>query len=344
MQPLVLNPSALPSSEQLVDVIICEEVRIDGKRAFRKGHRLVDADLDLLSRAKDPLHALRLEAGDVHEDAAAGRLATAIAGEGLTQQGPIQSRINLKADHKGLLRIDIERLNALNRLSDLSIFTLIDRVAVLPGKTVAGIKITPVATTESTLVRAETLAAGGPIVQVKRFRPLRVGVVTTEGMDDKTRDRFRETVRTKVGWYGGEVVDFVDLPNEAEPVAHAMQSFLDQGIDLIMTGGGNTIDPLDAALLALPKVGGEMVRFGVPAHPGSMFWLAYAGETPVFNLASCSMYSKATVADLVLPWIMAGERVETEDLDLLGYGGLLDRDMQFRFPPYGDLASTEDDA
>ena len=46
------------------------------------------------------------------------------------------------------------------------------------------------------------------------------------------------------------------------------------------------------------------------------------------------MYSKATVADLVLPWIMAGERVTGDDLAALGYGGLLDRGMGFRFPPY----------
>lgn len=104
------------------------------------------------------------------------------------------------------------------------------------------------------------------------------------------------------------------------------------GADLILTGGGNTIDPLDAALVALPRIGAEMVKFGAPAHPGSMFWLAYRGQTPIFNLASCSMYSKATVADLVLPWIMAGERVTADDLAALGYGGLLDRDMGFRFP------------
>ena len=338
MRALVLDPNNPPMPGQSGDLIICEEVRIAGKRAFRKGHRLQDADLSALAQSDGPIHAVQLEPGDVHEDIAAARLATALAGAGLDQQGPIQSRINLKSARKGLLRIDIERLHALNRLPDLSLFTLVDRIAVLPGKTVAGIKITPVATTETVLSQAEAISSGSPIIDVKPFAPLQVGVVTTEGMDEKTRTRFRETVRKKVGWYGGTVVDFVDLPNDADAVASAMQSFLDERVDLIMTGGGNTIDPLDAALLALPRVGGEVVRFGVPAHPGSMFWLAYSGSVPVFNLASCSMYSKATVADLVLPWIMAGERVTTEDLDLLGYGGLLDRDMHFRFPPYDDVS------
>src|SRR3954469_9186385 len=109
-----------------------------------------------------------------------------------------------------------------------------------------------------------------------------------------------------------------------------------------MTGGGNTMDPLDGALGSIALVEGQVVRIGAPAHPGSMFWLAYTDDIPIFNLASCSMYSKSTVADLVLPSIMAGERVTSTDLAGLGYGGLLDRDMQFRFPPY-DAASADDD-
>jgi hypothetical protein len=88
-----------------------------------------------------------------------------------------------------------------------------------------------------------------------------------------------------------------------------------------------------------------VVRFGAPVHPGSMFWLAYVErtETPIFNLSSCSMYSKATVADLILPWIMAGERVTRADIAGIGYGGLLDRDMSWRFPPYDAESVDESD-
>jgi hypothetical protein len=50
---------------------------------------------------------------------------------------------------------------------------------------------------------------------------------------------------------------------------------------------------------------------------------------------------EATLADLVLPSIMAGERVTSADLAALGYGGLLDRDMQFRFPPYDQESGGE---
>jgi hypothetical protein len=75
-----------------------------------------------------------------------------------------------------------------------------------------------------------------------------------------------------------------------------------------------------------------------------MFWLAYVGDIPLFNLASCSMFSRSTTADLILPWVMAGERVTAADLSGLGYGGLLDRDMQFRFPPYTEECAGESEA
>nr|MBA2776638.1 hypothetical protein [Chloroflexia bacterium] len=47
------------------------------------------------------------------------------------------------------------------------------------------------------------------------------------------------------------------------------------------------------------------------------------------------MYSKATVADLAPPGVMADERMSDDDLASFGYGGLLDRDMGWRFPNYG---------
>ncbi len=85
-----------------------------------------------------------------------------------------------------------------------------------------------------------------------------------------------------------------------------------------------------------------MIHYGAPSHPGSMFWLAEVGGIPVINLASCSMYSSYTFADLVLPLVMTGERMTEAEIDRFGYGGLLDRDMRFRFPPYDEDTSNEE--
>jgi hypothetical protein len=320
----------------LLGAILTEEVSANGRRLFHKGHRLTAGDLPALAGIARPLHAVRLAADEVHEDEAGRRLAAAVAGGNLQIRGPAQSRYNLVAAAKGLLRVDAAAVTALNLLDGVAVFTLPDRLAVVPGKIAAGVKIAPVAVPEATLRAAEELtrALPAPPVRVAAFRPLTVGVLSTEGISDTLRRRFRETVARKVGWYGARVLRFVELPNEPTAVAGAVEALVADGADLILTAGGNTIDPLDPALVALGRIGAEMVRFGAPAHPGSMFWLAYRGPVPIFNLASCSMYSKSTVADLVLPWVMAGERVGPADLAALGYGGLLDRGMAFRFPPY----------
>jgi hypothetical protein len=342
MEAFVIDPARPEPPERLLDAIICEEVKLNGRRLFHKGHRVEPADLDTIAKLDRPVHALRLGPHDIHEDEAGIRLAEAIAGDGVVLRKPVQSRVNIAAARKGLYRLDGEALLALNRLPGITIFTLPDRLPVLPGKVLAGTKIAPVAIEESVLREAEQIAAAAPIVQVKPFRPLKIGVVTTEGLQGEIAERFQATVNRKVEWYGAEVLGFANLKNDPGQVADAIQGFIDRGAELIMTGGGNTIDPLDAALLALPKIGGEIVKFGAPAHPGSMFWLAYRGEMPIFNLASCSMYSKATAADLILPWIMAGEQVTLDDMAGLGLGGLLDRDMHYRFPPYEAEAADEE--
>jgi hypothetical protein len=294
-----------------------------------------------LARLDHPVHAVRLEADDVHEDEAGARLAQAVAGQGLHITGPSFSRYNLVATQKGLLRVDAEALLAMNLLPGVAIFTLEDRVPVIPGKIVAGVKVSPVAVEETAVREAEEIAAASPVVEVIPFQPMRVGVVSTEGPDWRVRETFQKALAKKIGWYGSEVMAFREPGRDADAIAAAFIDLMDEGADLLLAAGGNTIDPLDPTYLALQQTGAHMVRFGAPAHPGSMFWLAYRDDLPIFNLASCSMFSKSTIADVVLPWIMTGERVLPETLAALGIGGLLDRGMTHRFPPYDAEAVEE---
>jgi hypothetical protein len=333
MNGFVFDP-ALSDPATALNTVMTSEGRVAGKRRFRKGHRIAEADLADLIRVEHRLHLVRLDDDDVHEDDAGIALAASIAGPGIEHKRPIQSRVNLMAASKGLLRIDHDAIVALNRLPGISVFSLLDRIAVVPGKNVAGAKIAPVAVPRSVLDAALEIAGPGPVVQIKPFAPKRVAVISTEGLDEGVQERFRTAVIKKVGWYGSEVTGFTELPDDADLVAEAMTNQIAEGADLILTGGGNSLDPLDPTLVALGDIGAQMIKFGAPAHPGSMFWLAQRGSVPIFNLASCSLYSRSTVADIVLPWIMAGESVELDDIAEIGFGGLLDRDMSFRFPPY----------
>ena len=343
MEPFSIQANQALRPHEWVGAVVTQEVRQDGRRLFTKGQRLVPSDADALALLMRPIHAVRLTEEEVHEDIAGRRLAEAIAGENLEIRGPTQSRYNLAATVKGLLRVDAASVVAANLLPGVAIFTMQDRLVVLPGKVVTGTKVAPVAVPESVLDQVEAQTRGRPMVRVLPFRPLTVGVVTTEQLEGRARDRFQETVARKIDWYGAKLLRLEIVENDDEAVARVIEAMIAEGVDLVLTAGGNTIDPIDPTFLALDRVDAEIVRFGAPTHPGSMFWLAYRGAIPIFNLASCSMYSKSTVADLVLPWIMAGEVVGNEQLAELGYGGLLDRGMDYRFPPYDVVRAEADD-
>ena len=158
---------------------------------------------------------MQLEPGDVHEDLASARLSRALTGPGVVLTEPRLSRVNATARTKGLLRVDRNRLLRANCAYGVSVFTLPDRLAVLPGRVVAGFKIAPVAIEDAILSEIESFGRGSPVVDVKPFLPIRVGVVSTEGLEGRVRDRFQRTVRAKIGWYGGEVLGFEELPDRA---------------------------------------------------------------------------------------------------------------------------------
>ena len=86
--------------------------------------------------------------------------------------------------------------------------------------------------------------------------------------------------------------------------------------------------------MAIAALGGRVVRRGVPAHPGSMLWLARIGRTAILGLPTCGAYSKATAADLLLPRLLSGEDRPRRTVAKLGHGGILTRSQRFRFPAY----------
>jgi hypothetical protein len=65
-----------------------------------------------------------------------------------------------------------------------------------------------------------------------------------------------------------------------------------------------------------------------------MIWLAELGRTTLLGLPQCGMFARATAADLILPRLLTGERLTRESLAELAHGGVLRREMRFRFPPY----------
>ena len=301
-----------------------------------KGRILTRADWPVIASAGlEELHVVRMQAGDVHEDEAARRLAAMVAGPGVAQHGPVESQVRLSAAINGIFEVDIPRLQALNSVEDISVFTLFDGQLVSRGKTVAGVKVTPFVVAESRLRQAERLIAGGQgIIRVLAFKPMRVGILVRERLEPSQREKFQASIEMKVAWFGSTISEIRYVADSVDAVQAAVVALL-RGCDLLLTAGANATDPLDPTLVALARLGAGMEKQGAPAHPGSAVWLAYLEDKPIFGVAACGMFSKATVLDLILPRLFTGTRLTAADFSGLGHGGLLSRDMAFRFPPYG---------
>jgi hypothetical protein len=326
------------ASTQFVGSILAHDVEVrtgDGKIRLRKGHVLRAEDAATLTAANRVLHIIWLDDGDVHEDTAARRLAQVVAGTGIVIGEPHESMMTLRAEHRGLLSIDTDRLLAVNCVPDMSVWTLYDAQLVKEHQAVAGIKITPLVTHADTLREAEQAAQGETgVIRVLPFVQRRVGVLVREELIPAAGERFREAITDKVRWFGSEITAIIHAGNDVQSVSDAIRQLIDGGADMALCAGVTSTDPLDVTVQALDALGVRWEKRGVPAHPGSTYWLSYCDDVPILGMASCGMFSRATVLDLILPHFFAGQHVDARMLAALGHGGLLNKGMAYRFPDY----------
>ena len=340
------------SPEELVGAILTRDLVVAGAR-WSKGRRLSVADLAALGApgvaveggfrglARDGFAVLVPAFDDLHEDDAALRLAAAVAGPGLTTRGPVESRVDLVAAVDGVVHVRTTLVEQMDRIDPIEIFTLFDGQVVRAGDLVASTKVAPHLVPAAVVERAERVAAragNGRVVRVASFVPRRVDVVVKESLRAPARERFEASVRLKVESLGSTVGSVAYVGDDPDEVTDALRSMAhgrgSDRVDLILTAGSASTDPSDPFFVAIERLGGRVVRHGVPAHPGSMLWLARIGRTDLLGLPTCGAYSKATAVDLLLPRLLSGERASAATVARLGVGGLLTRSMRFRFPAY----------
>jgi len=107
------------------------------------------------------------------------------------------------------------------------------------------------------------------------------------------------------------------------------------GAGLVAVTGGMSVDPDDQTPAAIRATGARVVSYGAPAFPGAMFMLAYLGDVPIIGLPGCVMYFKASIFDLIVPRILAGETIQREDIIALGHGGFCASCPSCHYPQCG---------
>jgi molybdenum cofactor synthesis domain-containing protein len=293
--------------------------------AFRRGHIVRTEDISkLLDVGKRHLYVMELERDELHEEDAARRLAQAAAGPNLTFAGPVEGRINLVADISGLLKVDTDLLYQFNALGDLMLATLPSNRYVKKGEVVAGTRTIPVVVKEDLVKKAEALCKNRPIVTIRPIPRRRVHLIVTgsEVYTGRIKDGFEPIVRRKLSEMGTELENKQLAPDDPDVIARLVKESHEAGADLILVSGGMSVDPDDQTPEGIRRSGANVESHGFPILPGSMFLMAYLKETPVLGLSGCVLHDPVTALDIVLPRLMAGERVSRSDILALGHGGL----------------------
>lgn len=323
-----------------IGTVLCHDITqiIPGqskKALFRKGHVIRAEDVEpLLTVGKEHIYVFDLAEGLVHEEEAATRAARAVAGPGITLGPPGEGKVTLSAAITGLLTVDARRLMDFNGQDELVLSTLHTNQMVQQGQNVAGVHITPLVLEEAALRRAEAFAGGGPLIQVRPLRRARVGVVTTgsEVYGGRVKDGFGPVLCEKFARLGSEVARQMFVSDDLELTVKAIRAQVELGADFVVVTGGMSVDPDDRTPAAIRAAGAEVVSYGAPVLPGAMFLLAYLGDVPVLGLPGCVMYFKHSVFDLVVPRLLAGDRLSRSDIAALGHGGYCSACAECRFP------------
>jgi len=218
---------------------------------------------------------------------------------------------------------------------------------------------------------AEALPRTG-VIEVRQVRSPRAGIVITgnEIYHGRIQDAFAPILVKKMEQYGGEIVGIQYAPDDVSCIEERLRDLLTAGADLLLATGGMSVDPDDVTRLAIRRLGATGITYGSAVLPGAMVLVGTvptlpsetearrpgseeggnSGNTervqplsrvrsavPILGIPACGLYHEITVVDLILPRILAGERIGRRELAELGHGGLCLQCRPCRYPvcPFG---------
>jgi molybdopterin biosynthesis enzyme len=150
-------------------------------------------------------------------------------------------------------------------------------------------------------------------------------------------DGFEGILREKIEKIGSSVAAVAFAPDDPGIIGDEIRKLIDGGADLVLTTGGMSVDPDDTTREGIRKAGGDAEFYGAPVLPGAMFMTARLSGIPILGIPACGLYHETTLLDLILPRLLAGERLGRKEIARMGHGGLCLNCDTCRFPhcPFG---------
>ena len=238
----------------------------------------------------------------------------------------------------GLLKINVDRLNGINAIADVMMATLHTNQLVKSGRIVAGTRIIPLTIKNETIQAAEAQCMpNDPVVSIRPVMPHLVGLITTgsEVYHKRIADQFGPVIKKKISLLGSRILRQIYVPDDMSMTVSSIEALIGEGAQIVLITGGMSVDPDDLTPSSIRASGAEVITYGAPVLPGAMFMLAYLRGMPIIGLPGCVMYHETSIFDLVLPRILAGERLTREDIISFGHGGMCLGCEDCRYPACG---------
>ena len=315
--------------EQAVGMELCHDITAmrDGFKgaAFQRGHIITEEDVPaLLDLGKRTVFVWEEQAGEIHEEDAALRMAAMAPVEGAHYTGPSEGKVLLFADRRGMFRVDTDLLREINSIGDITIATLPDHYPVEEGARLASMRIVPLVTQEEQTLKAEALCKGKKLLDLRPYQERTVGVIITgsEVYHGRIKDKFEPVVRQKLQHYPATLLGVTICDDDLDMIEAAAQAYLEQGADFLIFTGGMSVDPDDLTPTAIHRLGADIISHGVPAQPGNMTLVAYLGNTAILGVPGAAISLPTTMFDVLLPQVFTEDKLTKADLINLADSGL----------------------
>ena len=298
---------------------------------FLKGHIIRKEDIEvLISLGKENIFVMEEEDKEknlIHENDAAMFIVEKLNldKEFFEISDIREGKINITAKEDGILKIDINTLNKINKIGEIILVTKYNNSYIKKGETVAATRIIPLLIEKKQLDEMKEIVKDRNVLTFKKIdKNKKLALITTgnEVYNGIIKDKSKEALLKKYKKYEINDMEQVFSPDDKDTIKKYIKMFENEK-DIIMCTGGMSIDPDDVTPSAIRESNWEIVTYGTPVLPGAMFMLAYKGEKVLIGLPGGVVFSEKTVFDVLLPRILANDRITKQEIIEMGHGGLL---------------------
>ena len=298
---------------------------------FLRGHIIRKEDIEvLISLGKENIFVMEEEDKEknlIHENDAAMFIVEKLNldKEFFEISSIREGKINITAKEDGILKIDVNTLNKINKIGEIILVTKYNNSYIKKGETVAATRIIPLLIEKKQLDKMEKLVKEKNVLTFKKIdKNKNLALITTgnEVYKGIIKDKSKEALLKKYRKYELNDMEQVFSPDDKDTIKKYIKMFENEK-GIIMCTGGMSIDPDDVTPSAIRESNWEIVTYGTPVLPGAMFMLAYKGEKVLIGLPGGVVFSEKTVFDVLLPRILANDRITKQEIIEMGHGGLL---------------------